>query len=244
MEEAMMKVPDGQRWLSVMLVLVLVGCGDCGTDEDDSYDGDCPCVTDSDCPGTFACSADFCVPRSSLDAGTTDGGLDADIQFLDGGADADTSRDIDGPDLPPNECGGTAELVWMGTSAVAGHPCGDCADGELVCDGADALGCEGTGDFNECGGCGELTERLGVPCGDCGVIWCEGGLAACVDDLGGDCPPQLSRSFRLQPSDADLGDGVENDRFGWTVEALTDGGILVGAPEDDTAAVAGGRMFE
>ena len=71
-----------------------------------------------------------------------------------------------------NLCGG--ENVLSGT---IGETCGACGQGNIGCDGTDALACRnedrGT---NACGGCAELPFLPGAPCGDCGGEWqCDGG---------------------------------------------------------------------
>lgn len=265
-----MKTADWRPWRGIVAALIFSGCSDCDLPEVPvcTEDEPCTCIQDFDCPGTDECSEGICVPFGTLDAGNLpdggDIGIDTDISFPDGGdtdtsdvpdtTDAPDARDTDtpdtdvptdiGPDVPPNECGGLEALIWREQPGAVGDSCGDCSDGSLACDGENTLVCEGAGELNECGGCGELTDRLGVQCGECGIIWCEGGEAVCVDDLGDACPDPLTQRFRLEPSDGDLGDGAENDRFGWTVLAMPDGRLLVGAPEDDTSAVAGGRVFE
>lgn len=241
-EEATMRMSRVQFWVCAAFMCGAIACGGkrVGSDNDCVADESCECLGNDDCGDAGTCEAGVCVGGGDTDLG--DVGSDAPIDGGDVPPDgADVPRDTDAG--ATNECGGSEPLVWMGAPAAVGDPCGDCSDGSLVCDGDDALGCEGTDAFNECGGCGELMERRGIPCGTCGVTWCEGGEVACVDDLGDDCPPPLSRSFRLEPSDGDLGGGPENDRFGWTVDALDDGGILIGAPADDTSNPAAGRVF-
>lgn len=255
-----MKSADWRSWWGFVAALIFSGCSDCDLPPALICTGGepCTCIQDFDCPGTDQCYDGLCVPFGTGDVGVDADGLDADGVDADGvdadsglpdagdtDADADATPDTDvETDTLPNECGGTEELVWMGEPAAVGESCGDCSAGSLVCDGEDAVGCEGIGEFNECGGCGEITERLGLPCGDCGVMQCEGGDAACVDDLGDECPDPLTRRFRLEPSAGDLGDGAENDRFGWTIVSTPDGGLFIGAPEDDTSAFAAGRVFE
>lgn len=239
-EAAVMKMSRVQFWVCAACACGAIACGARrGSGDDDCVaEESCECVLDDECGDGVSCEAGVCVGGGDTGVVGDDLGIDITDErgdLPDARGDADTGV--------PNECGGIEPLVWMGEPAAVGDPCGDCSDGLLICDGDDGLECEGTGEFNECGGCGELTERRGIPCGTCGLTWCEGGEVACVDDLGDECPPPLARSFRLEPSDGDPGDGAENDRFGWTVAALDDGGLLIGATEDDTAEIAGGRVF-
>jgi len=75
-----------------------------------------------------------------------------------------------------NECGGCTTL-----SGKKGDACGTCG-GALICDGLDALKCDGSKPKNECGGCVTLTGKKGDPCETCGKLDCDGLEALkCVD---------------------------------------------------------------
>ncbi len=85
-----------------------------------------------------------------------------------------------------NACGGSAELTWGEGTALPGDLCTDlCGDGQLICDGVDALRCLAEVDANACGGCGELPGAPGTTCGDCDGSW------TCDEDGGAFCeePP-------------------------------------------------------
>ncbi len=78
-------------------------------------------------------------PGTDADAGVDDGGADAPEPDTDPGDDTSADADAAGDTcLRPNACGGCAILV-----GVPGASCGACGDGAYVCDGTDALRCEG-----------------------------------------------------------------------------------------------------
>lgn len=81
-----------------------------------------------------------------------------------------------------NACGGCAVLA-----AAPGSPCGRCNLDAYVCDGTDAVTCDGDTPVNSCGGCASLDGRAGDPCGTCGSgeLACDGVNAlTCTGDLG------------------------------------------------------------
>lgn len=122
---------------------------------------------------------------AGLDAAVPDGGhlsdagLWDDGGIADGGAQSDAGReDADAGDGPvcerePNACGGCSEL-----KLTLGGTCGICTEGTLVCDGRDALACDGADmGLNGCGSCAKLEASPGDACGLCaqGTYSCSGG---------------------------------------------------------------------
>ena len=109
--------------------------------------------------------------------------LDCDAGFGDCDADPENGceTDVTGPD----RCGSCAIL-----EAAPGSPCGTCDSGVYVCNGPDAVICQGDRGVdatNACGGCGELPFEVGSACGTCGSgLWgCDAdGRLTCVDDRG------------------------------------------------------------
>lgn len=83
-----------------------------------------------------------------------------------------------------NDCNGTDALP-----ANPGDPCGTCGGGAWVCDGADALVCEGEDvGVNACGGCEPLVDVPGEPCGSCGGSWeCAGTRLVCTGERRNAC---------------------------------------------------------
>ncbi len=82
-----------------------------------------------------------------------------------------------------NACGGESSLVLDGQATSPGSSCGVCGDGNVVCDGEDALHCMGASPENACGGCQPLHAVEGDSCGPCdhGVFQCDGeGGLECV----------------------------------------------------------------
>ncbi len=79
------------------------------------------------------------------------------------------------PDAAANVCGGTLPLA-------NGEPLEECAGAcnngvrECIAIGANATRCV-AGPLNGCGGCAELPDYLGEPCGPCGAVW------SCGDDM-------------------------------------------------------------
>src|SRR5690606_9405040 len=47
------------------------------------------------------------------------------------------------PAADRNDCGGTGDLTFEAKAAAPGDGCGVCGEGRLVCDGQEALRCEG-----------------------------------------------------------------------------------------------------
>lgn len=98
-------------------------------------------------------------------------------------------------ELTLNECGGTSALLvppglsGAGESARLGSSCGACGEGELVCDGVNAVRCSTTDadQRNACDGCATLGGRVNSPCGTCGTgrLACDGiDELTCSGDLG------------------------------------------------------------
>jgi hypothetical protein len=118
-------------------------CGD-GVDQD--CDG-----TDPPCDGADAGP----MPAPMMDAGAppedAGGGTDA--------ARADAGRPCG--DLGLNACGGCSVL-----DHDPGDACGACGDGRYVCNGTEALRCDGPRPTNPCGGCSTLSRLPGQPCCD------------------------------------------------------------------------------
>jgi hypothetical protein len=110
-----------------------------------------------------------------------------------------------------NACGGCTTL-----SGTLGETCGPCGIGTTVCDGSDALLCEG-GTANGCGGCQVLTDEPGDACG-CGAesFDCDGAEAlVCLDHFGDDTAPENLGSMP--------------DHVGWTTLV----GVLHDAADED-----------
>ena len=159
------------------------------------------CVADEECePGTacqIGCEGSICASTPpSLEsceddpdaaavadaAPEIDGASDLlrrDASPVDAAGDAarDAARDARVPDsavdavapdavAPGNVCGGRVIL-----DGGPGDACEVC--GVLVCDGVDALRCEG-GAANACGGCTPLAARPGDVCAGCGHFECDG----------------------------------------------------------------------
>ncbi|MFU8802854.1 MAG: GLUG motif-containing protein [Bradymonadaceae bacterium] len=101
----------------------------------------------------------------------------------DGGGDA--GADI-GLDVTPgtNPCGGSGPLFYHGHVSSPGDTCGPCTNGSLVCNGPDALTCEGATEPNACGGCTAAEGTPGESCGTCGdgTYVCEGEMPVCEGD--------------------------------------------------------------
>jgi hypothetical protein len=139
--------------------------------------------------GLLACSgADFGTGAGDDDTGTdaTDSSVTPDTTDSttpppDGDDSAipsdtaDSTVPVDAPDVTPsdvvlesgdtcvlNACGGCKTLT-----GTKGDACGTCG-GKLVCDGTDALKCDGSKPKNACGGCTTLTPALATACGACG----------------------------------------------------------------------------
>lgn len=108
---------------------------------------------------------------------------------VDAGGDAGDASEPDAtPDGEPdacvkNECGGCAKLP-----GAVGGLCGEgCGGGKWICDGEDALKCDGVASANACGGCSALPNAPGTSCGVCGdgkwacngtdAVKCEGASA-------------------------------------------------------------------
>ncbi|MBA2664004.1 MAG: Ig-like domain-containing protein [Bradymonadaceae bacterium] len=113
--------------------------------------------------------------------------FEVDVPFVDDASDLDVAIDVgdiadiadiandpivfDVLDVDPGEqngCGGLEALLFEGAAAAPGAACGECADGVLVCDGADALRCLGASAQNVCGGCAVLVGMPDQACGRCG----------------------------------------------------------------------------
>lgn len=79
-----------------------------------------------------------------------------------------------------NPCGGDADVVF---SPPIGTGCGNCGQGLITCDGANATRCsdEALGQ-NACGGCEPLAGPVGGPCGCAGTWTCEAGGVVCLGD--------------------------------------------------------------
>ncbi|MCB9508026.1 MAG: hypothetical protein H6697_10205, partial [Myxococcales bacterium] len=129
-----------------------------------------------------------------------------------------------------NACGGVEPL-----DATVGSPCGTCGLGRWVCDGSDALLCDGEDSgVNACGGCTALAGAPGGRCGECRGEWACAGelLVVCDEPLRNECG-----------GCADIGAGVpgescEGDRF-WACDGLDE---LV-CPDEPRNACGGERFL-
>lgn len=82
-------------------------------------------------------------------------------------------------------CGGALDL-----EAVPGDPCGACGLGTYVCEGPDAVRCDGASlGLNACQTCGTLPAGVGDPCRECGGAWAcdEDGLLVCNEPARNAC---------------------------------------------------------
>jgi alpha-tubulin suppressor-like RCC1 family protein len=80
-------------------------------------------------------------------------------------------EDVDPVAPGENGCGGDTPLAIQ-----PGSPCGQCRDGQWICDGTEALRCVGARTPNVCGSCGPLKHAVGDLCGPCGQgRWACGG---------------------------------------------------------------------
>ena len=102
-----------------------------------------------------------------------------------------------------NACGGTDPLIVDEEDVEPGDPCGECADGRLVCDGDGGVECVGDVGENLCGGCGALPAPPATSCGACGTWTCDevskgifcndrgpnacGGCGALSREVGSEC---------------------------------------------------------
>ena len=102
----------------------------------------------------------------------------ADQDSDDSVGDAGVAIDTSSSPSALNACGGSVTLT-----SAPGDPCGECLDGRLVCDGADALSCHGASiERNACGTCERLPGEPGDPCGCDGTLACDGPRVVCFDD--------------------------------------------------------------
>lgn len=104
------------------------------------------------------------------------------------------------PAVDVNDCGGNGDLTFDEKVAAPGKACGVCGEGLLVCDGTDALRCEGARD---------PAAELGATCGPCedGTYQCSDNDVACVgasaNNACGGCT-----ALSAQPGEACEVDGV------------------------------------
>ncbi|MBL8715598.1 MAG: hypothetical protein JNL79_06355 [Myxococcales bacterium] len=103
---------------------------------------------------------------------------------------ADKSK-IECQDPGKNSCGGCTALAGKPGDKCGG---GTCGTGVFICDGLDALKCEGVAGANACGGCGTLEGTPGAACG--GVcktaVWkcaADGGSVVCTDPIPKEMAP-------------------------------------------------------
>jgi hypothetical protein len=119
-----------------------------------------------------------------------------------------------------NACGGCAAL-----SPRIGDACGRCGLDESVCDGQDAVRCDGDTPGNACGGCGRLPNQPNTACGTCGQdryvcqgrenVRCDGdtalnacgGCAALQGAPGSPCGPCELDRYQCQGTERVLCDG-------------------------------------
>ncbi len=134
----------------------------------------------------LGCSGgEFGVAASGDDASTSD---DTSTDATSGGTSDGTSDSTSdstsdtapGDSCEKNACGGCAKL-----EGAPGDACG--CEGELACDGVDALACQGSKPTNACGGCAALANPPDTACGGaCGSAKyaCDGPEATkCVDPV-------------------------------------------------------------
>lgn len=208
------------------------------------------CRDDNRSQGDVGFDADVIDAADVNDA--TDGGIDAgDAADVGDTPDADMDAAPDAPDTDdaevdgtePQACGGFEPLTWNEEPAAPGDPCGMCALGVLICEGADALACKDEVGVNACGGCEELDAEPGAACGACGVRVCDGTDAVtCAEPA--ECGEPLSAGFVLLPSDRFEDDGAAEDSLGRDVLWLGDDRLLVSAPDDSEFGANTGVVLE
>lgn len=102
-----------------------------------------------------------------------------------------------------NSCGGIEPLESQPEDS-----CGHCGLDQIICDGEEAITCDGDTRVNSCGGCEMLTIEPGVPCGNCGldVYVCEGEEETiCPSEVN--CAPSVSELV-IDPSPVNIGKEV------------------------------------
>ncbi len=229
------------RVLSLWSVVALCACSDAASTvaDNETCAGDCADVNDGsaaapdvveaidggvdtaeDVTGADGSegSADVVVDVEDRDAASLDTGPGPDGANADAEQDAEDDAallDIDaGPcsDGPENACGGCGVLA----DGAPGDACGECGDGLLVCDGVDALRCDGASltprlwfvDADEDGYGSEVTPGLSA----CEVPF-EGAITT-----RGDCN---DRQREVNPAAEEVCNGVDDDCDPETLEADT-----------------------